>query len=259
MEDNKEIEIDFRKIFAMLKKKAIFIVIIAIIGATLAGCFTNFFITPQYTATVKLHAWSSGEQLIGSNNSISSSEYQASEMLVNTYLVVVKSDTFLEKVAEELGNGMKASDIKSMLSCSQISDTIAFSISITSSNAEQAANIANTIADMCPSEIVRILKVGGVEIIDYASVPSSPSSPDMQKNVAIGFLVGFAISFAFFFIRELFDTSIKDEEDLTREFSIPIIGTVPKLVAVTERVKPEQSIVDVSFTPITNSNEKEDK
>ena len=37
MEENREIEIDLRKIFIMLKKKVAIILVIAFIGAALAG------------------------------------------------------------------------------------------------------------------------------------------------------------------------------------------------------------------------------
>ena len=260
MEDNKEIEIDLRKIFEMLKHKIGYILVIGAICGILAGCLTNIFITPQYTATVKLYVQSNSENLISSNGSISQSEYQASEMLVNTYLVIVESDTFLEKVAAELDSDITANEIKSMLSCSQIEDTVAFSVSITNEDPELAATIANVIADTCPSEIVRILKVGGVEPIDYAKVPTTPSSPNLKKNVLIGTVAGLALSFAFFLIKELFDTSISDEEDLTREFSIPIIGTVPKLIPVSDEKKSEAEANAMSIEPpkpsITNTDEK---
>lgn len=237
MEDNKEITIDLRKIFSMLKKKLIFIGIIALIGAVLAGCITNFFIEPKYTASIKMHVYSSSDNRIGANSSISSSEIDASQKLVNTYLVVVTSKTFTEKVADKVGGDITAKQIRSMMSCAQIQDTLAFQVNVTSTNKQQAAEIANAIADTCPDEIVRILKVGGVEVIDYATVPESPSSPNMKKNVLVGFLAGFALSFIFFFIKELFDTSITDEKDLEREFDIPLLGTVPRLVPTTEKSK----------------------
>lgn len=259
MEDNREIEIDFRKLFSMLKRKAVFIVLIALIGATLAGCFTNFFIKPQYTASVKLHAWSSGD-LLDTQNSITYNEYQATEMLVNTYLVVITSDNFLETVAKELGNDMTSGKIKSMINCSQIQDTIAFRISVTSTDPQEAADVANKIAEVCPKELVRIMKVGGVEVIDYAKKPTSPSSPNLEKNVLIGFLVGFALSFAVFFIKELFNTSVSDESDLMREFSIPIIGTVPKLLPITDHSKLERSTaVEPPQPSMITSDQKEDK
>ena len=67
-------------------------------------------------------------------------------------------------------------------------------------------------------------------MLDYAKVPSSPSSPNLKKNILIGAIAGFAVSFIGFFIYELFDTTITSERDLEREFEIPVIGGVPRLV-----------------------------
>ncbi|MGN0521528.1 MAG: YveK family protein [Eubacterium sp.] len=237
MEENREIDIDLRKVFSMLKKKAIFIVLIALIGATLSGCITNFFIEPQYTATVKLHVYSSGSNRLGADTSITSNEIDASQKLVNTYLVVVESNNFLSKVSDQLNGELSAGAIKGMMSCSQIESTLAFQINVTSGNPQQAMTIANVIADTCPDEIVRVLKVGGVEVIDYATLPTSPSSPNVEKNILIGLVCGFAASFAFFFIKELFDTSITSEKDLEREFDIPVLGTIPRLIPVSDKVK----------------------
>lgn len=233
MDENKEIDIDLTKIFEMLKKKAIFIVIVGLVGAILSACVTNFFIEPQYTASVKLHAYSNTDNKIGANTNISSGELDASQKLINTYLVIIGSDTFLEKVADSVGN-VTAAQLKGMISSSQIEDTVAFSVSVTSTSPELATNIANTVAELCPDEIIRVLKVGGVEVIDYATVPTSPTSPNLLKNVVIGFGVGFVLAFLYFFIRELFDTKIHDRNDLEKEFDIPILGVIPRILPVSE-------------------------
>ncbi len=241
MEENREIDIDLRKIFTMLKKKFVFIILAAFIGAAIAGCFTNFFIEPKYTATVRLYVYSSNDNRIGANSSITASEYDASQKLVNTYLFVVKSTTFTEKVADKVG-GITSGQVKNMMSCSQYEETLAFQVSVTSTDPQLAMDVANAIADTCPEEIVRILKVGGVEVIDYATLPSSPSSPDLKKNILIGLLAGFAISFLFFFIKELFDTKVHGNSDLEKEFDIPIIGSIPRLLPVTEKASGTKNI-----------------
>ena len=220
MEENKEIEIDLRKIFAMLKKKIAIIIVVALIGAVVSGCITNFLIKPKYTSSVSFYVNNNNDNLVGSSGTISSSDLDASEKLVNTYIVVVKSNTFLSKVADKLGNGITASQIKKMMSCSAIENTLAFQVNIT---------------ELSPQEIVRVLKVGGVEVIDYASVPVKPSSPNLKKNILIGFAVAFVVAFAVCFIKELFDTRIMSESDLTRDFDIPVIGTVPRLVPIEEK------------------------
>lgn len=231
MDENKEIDIDLTKIFEMLKKKAIFIVAVGIIGAILSACVTNFFIEPQYTASVKLYAYSNTDNKIGANTNISSGELDASQKLINTYLVIIKSDAFLEKVADNVGN-VTGGQLKSMIQCSQIEDTVAFSVSVTSTSPEFATTIANTVAELCPDEIIRVLKVGGVEVIDYATVPSSPTSPNMLKNVVIGFAAGFIVAFLYFLVLEIFDTKIHDRSDLEKEFDIPILGVIPRILPV---------------------------
>ncbi len=262
MEENREIEIDLKKIFTMLKKRLIFIVLVGLIGATISGCITNFFITPQYTTNVKLYVSSNTDNLLGSGGSISQNELDASTRLVNTYLVVVRSDNFLEKVADRLGDGTTASAIKSMISCSQIDETLAFQVNVTSSNPQRAADVANAIAETCPSEIVRVLKVGGVEVIDYAKVPTSPSSPNLKKNVLIGLIAGLALSFVFFFIKEMFDTRIITSKDLEKDFSIPVLGSIPRLVPVEAskdaiEKKDQSSLIDSILS--SDKSKKEEK
>ena len=249
MEENRDINIDLRKIFSMLKKKVIFIIIISLIGGVLAGCITNFFIEPKYTASIKMHVYSSSDNRVASNSTITSSELEASQRLVNTYLVVVGSNTFTQKVADKIGNGIKPETIRSMMSCSQIEDTLAFQVNVTSTDPQLAADVANEIANTCPEEIVRILKVGGVEVIDYATPPTSPSSPNLKRNILIGLAFSFAVSFVFFFIKELFDTRIMDEKDLEREFDIPILGTIPRLVPSAEKSKSDTKASVGSSTP----------
>ena len=231
----REIEIDLRKVFMMLRKKAAIILIISFIGAALSGCVTNLLIKPKYTAGVSFYVNNNNDNLVGSTGTITSSDLDASERLVNTYMFVVNSRTFLNKVADKLADGTTATQLSKMISTSQVESTLAFQVNVTTENNQFSADVANIIAELAPDEIVRVLKVGGVEVIDYASAPSKPSSPNLKKNVLIGFAVAFVAAFAVFFIKELFDTRIMTESDLTRDFDIPVLGTVPRLLPVDEK------------------------
>ncbi len=59
-------------------------------------------------------------------DSITSAELSASQELVNTYLVVLKSDAVLDEVIETLDLDLTAADIRDMLSASSIDGTEAF-------------------------------------------------------------------------------------------------------------------------------------
>ncbi|MDD6728084.1 MAG: Wzz/FepE/Etk N-terminal domain-containing protein [Eubacteriales bacterium] len=253
MEENREIEIDLRAIFFTLRKKIVFMLLVALVCATAAGCFTNFFIQPKYTAAVTLCAYNDNNR-VGTDGSITSSEIDASQNLVNTYIEILKSYTFLEKVVDYIDYDLSASALKSMISCGQVEDTFIFKVSVTSTDPQEAMDIANAIAEICPDEIIRIINAGSIQIVDLAKLPTTPSSPNLKKNVAIAFLAGFAVSFALFFIKEIFNTTVNDEKDLEKAFDIPVLGTIPRLAPVNST---QDSSSGSSFSSVLKN--KEDK
>ena len=230
MEETREIDIDLSKIAYMLRTKIVFILLITIFCGAAAGAFTHFFIEPTYTATVKFYVQNSSDT-VSTSSLIDKSELDAAEKLVNFCIYVIKADTVLDKVAEdtELSSGNKLS---SMITATAIENTMAFQVTVRSKDAALSAKIANSIAKIAPDEIVRIVKGGGVSVIDYAKKPTKPSSPSLKKNTLVGAFAGFFISFAAFFIYELFNTTITNTKDLERVFDIPILGTVPRLDSV---------------------------
>jgi len=230
MEENREIDIDLRKIVYMLRTKIVFILLVTIFGGVAAGAFTHFFIDPTYTATVKFYVQNSADT-VSTSASITPTELDAAEKLVNFCIYVIKTDTVLDKVAEDAQIASEEK-LSKMITATAIEDTMAFQVTVKSKDATLSAKIANSIAKIAPEEIVRIVKGGGVSVIDYAKKPSKPSSPNIKKNILIGALAGFVLSFAAFFIYEVFDTTITETKDLERVFDIPVLGTIPRLESI---------------------------
>ena len=231
--ENKDIEIDLGKIFYKMRGKFIYIIIITILAAIASGFITHFAITPKYSATTKMYVYSNTDR-ISTDSTITSNEITASQDLVNTYIYILNSDTVLEAVIKDLDLNMTPNRLKRMISASQAPKTIAFEVNVTANDPKSAAKIANSIAKIAPNEIVRVVKAGGVEIIDYAKVPTAPSSPNLAKNVLIAAFAGLFLSFLAFFLYEFFDTTITSERDILGEFEIPVLGTVPSLELNTE-------------------------
>jgi len=69
-------------------------------------------------------------------------------------------------------------------------------------------------------------QLGSVQIIDTAVPNHSPISPNKQKNLILGILVGLVLSIVLLLIREVMDNTICSKRDL-EEFGIPILGIVP--------------------------------
>lgn len=237
MDNEKEIDIDLGKIFFMMRKRIIYIILATIACTVISGCITEFFITPKYTTSSTLFTYSNTDR-ISSDITISANELMASQELAKTYIFVLTSDGLLEKVIEKLELKTTPAGLRSMISCSQVDELQIIRVTVTSSNPELSANIANAIADVAPVELVKKVKAGGVTVIDYAKVPSNPSSPNLKKNIVIGAAIGFLASFIGFFGYELFDTTITSEKDIEREFDVPLLGSIPKLIPTAEKEHP---------------------
>ena len=62
MDQTKEIDIDLKKIFFMMRKKVVYILLFTLLGGIAAGCFTEFFIDQKYTAKISLYVYSDMNQ-----------------------------------------------------------------------------------------------------------------------------------------------------------------------------------------------------
>ncbi|MDO4363542.1 MAG: Wzz/FepE/Etk N-terminal domain-containing protein [Clostridia bacterium] len=254
--ENKDIEIDLGKIFYKMRDKFIYIIIITIVAAIASGLITHFAIKPKYSATTTMYVYSNTDR-ISTDSTITSTELTASQDLVNTYIYILKSDTVLEAVIKDLNLNVSTNALKGAISASQADKTVAFEVTVTARSPKMAAKVANSIAKIAPKEIVRVVKAGGVEIIDYAKIPTKPSSPNLSLNVTVAALAGFFISFVAFFLYELFDTTITSERDLVGEFDIPVLGTVPNLTGNNEQHKYQKDPTIVGTKTVNKKTDSE--
>lgn len=222
MNDN---ELELRQIFAIFRYNLWVILGATILCAAAVCLVTVFLLTPMYTATASMYVYSDANRA----NEITSTELTTSQKLVNTYIVVLESDTVLDEVAHKLNEGLTAEAIRKMMTASAVNATEAFAINITHPDPAMAQLIVNTIVDIAPQEIIRVVRAGGVEVIDYAKLPEEPSSPNVAANTVVGALLGFVLCFGALILRVLFDTRIHGEEELTQNFDFPVLGIVPTL------------------------------
>ena len=239
-----ETEIDLMEIFQILLSKWIPIVAIGLLAAILAGAVTTFFITKKYTATASMYVYTNPKGT--ESGTITSSDLAAADNLIKTYQAIVKSNAILDVVSTRLNQEhpeyvdfhITASSLKSMTSVNVPSGTKLLEIKVVTVNPQLSADIANTFAQYVPDEIIRITKAGGVEIVDYATVPKGHSSPSLTRNVAIGLLAGLVASAAFFVLRALLDTTIYSSEEISKVSNCPVIGNIPHVEVAGETEEP---------------------
>ena len=227
-ENRDALEIDLQKLLLAYLNKWWLIVACTVVAALASLYITINFITPMYKADVRIYVNNSrSDQYV---EYISSSNLSTAQRLVNTYINIIESDSVLEKVAQASGLNISAGQIRRAMSASQVDDTELFDVVITHANPKLAAQLANAIAEVAPAEIGDIVEGSSTKIIDYAKVPSAPSSPNKSRNCVLGGLIGCVAAMLYLTLRFLMDVRIKDEEDLSMLFDAPVLAQIPAFV-----------------------------
>lgn len=218
-------EIDIMRLLIALWRKIWLVIICAVLAGLAAFLFTRFFVTPMYRANVSVYVDNLPEEE-ANNNYVSTNTLSAAQRLVKTYITFIQSNTVLEQVIEEGDLNMTAAEIRGMMTASSINDTEVFRVYITHSDPQMAAKVANAIADVAPGKIDNWTGTT-TKIVDYAKVPTAPSSPNYQRNTLLGVLIGIIASIVIISLITILDVRIESEEELEQMFEWPVLGSIP--------------------------------
>ena len=232
-EKNEEIEINviMQRVFKALLNKSWMIAIVSILGAVASFLMTFYFITPQYQSAAMFYVNNSDISMGDTSFSISSSDITASKNLVDSYIVILKTRTSLNDIIDYTGVNRTAKELREMISAASVNSTEIFEVVVTSSDPAEAEKIASAIAYILPKRISSIIEGTSAKVVDTAVIPSSPSSPSYPKNVVIGFVLGFVLSAGIVVLRQIFDITVREEEDVVQTCSYPVLAAVPDMAA----------------------------
>lgn len=223
------VEINFKRLVDAVVQKSWLIVLVSVVCAAIVFAYTFFFVTPQYESSVMFYVNNNDISVGNTSLSLSSSDITASRGLVDTYIVILNTRETLSHVVDYAGVDIGFRELVSMLSAEAVEETEVFRVTVTSHDPEEAEKLANSIAYILPKRISSIVEGTSAKVVDAAVIPTSPSSPSYTKNTIVGFLAGFAVSVAAILLHEVFDISIRDEEDISQCCKHPVLAMVPDM------------------------------
>ena len=65
--------------------------------------------------------------------------------------------------------------------------------------------------------------------LDEAVVPQNPSSPNIKRNVVIGFVLGGVLISILVILSEVLDDRVKKPEDIEEVMGITLLGVIPSV------------------------------
>ena len=231
IEQTRESEIDIRRLLEALLNRSWLIGMISVVAAVVTLVVTALFVTPQYQSSAMFYVNNSSLSVGDASLTISSGDLVTSRNLVNSYIVILNTRESLEDVIDYAGVDRSYAEVKKMLSAQAVNETEIFRVTVTCDDPYEAEKIANAIAYILPKRISSIIEGTSAKVVSSAIVAAAPSSPSYTKNVAIGFLLGFAMSAGAVVLMELFDITIRTEEDIVQSCKHPVLAAVPDMAA----------------------------
>lgn len=229
--EKEEYYVDVQRLLSAVMHKSWLIAIVSIVCAVAMFCGTFFFVTPLYESSTMFYVNNKSISVGDISASIGSTDISASKSLVSSYIVILKTRTALNDVIEYSGVDRTYSEILDMIEASDVDSTEIFKVVVTSPDPIEAEKIASAIAYILPKRIGSIIEGSSARIVDTAVIPSAPSSPSYTRNTLLGFILGLVVTVAAIVLHEVFDTTIRTEEDVAQISSYPILASVPDMQA----------------------------
>ncbi len=224
-----EQEIDLIELFNNIKKHTLLIIILGLLIGGVAYGISSFVLTPKYdsnTTMIVSNSTNADSQSMEQAN-VELSQINANKALISTYSEIVKSRGIADKVIQNLDLDMDYESFSQKVSIEPVKDTQIISVKVVDTIPERAQDIANETANIFKGSIGDIMKVDNVQILDGATLPERPSSPNIKKNTAIGVVLGLILGVMISIFKELADTTIKTQDDISQYFDLPVIGIIP--------------------------------
>ena len=225
-QENQAVEID---VFAMLKtlwKRKFSIVLVALVFAIAAFGYSAFLAKKEYQSTSRIYVVSRQNQ---DNNALTNSDLQAGSYLVKDYREIILSQNVLSQAIEELKLDLTPAELSKKISVSVPTDTRILSITAKDGDPKEAARIANGLRNVAAAKIISVTKVSDVTTLDEAEVPQSPSSPNIRRNVLLGFIAGAGLMVVLMVVVEVLDDRVKRPEDVEELMGLTLLGVVPDI------------------------------
>ena len=219
-------EINIKDFFNYLKKYILIICGVVVIFVIGVFTYDKSIKKPLYTTYTTIILTKSNEAQ--TSTTITQNDILLNQKLVETYTKIIKSKLVLDQVISETGITYTAEELGQNVAVEAYENTEMLKISVTDSDPELAASIANSIAQVFSGEVAKIYQMNNISVIDIAQVPEEVSNDTLTRDFFIALFISIFGSIGVIFIIYYFDDSIKLTDDLEEEIGMPVIAKVFK-------------------------------
>ena len=178
IEGGKEMEeINLESLIESIWSRKIWIIIIVCISLIIGWYYSYFMITPEYQSFTTLLLAQNTTNSDGTSGQITQTDITLNQKLISTYSALIKTKDVLEQVIQNLEIDITQEELKNNISVSAVSGTELIKITVQDENPENAAKIADEIANVFKEKIAKdIYNINNIHIVEKAEVSNTPSN-----------------------------------------------------------------------------------
>ena len=218
-----EIELDLFELLNYFKSKLALIIAVFILSSVIASAFTYFLVEPLYTATSKIYVVSASTDTM-----VNLTDLNLGTGLSSDYEQVLTIRPIFNQVIKNLGLEYTYEELLEMVNITVIKNTRIMTISATSTDPNEAEQIANDIAKVAEIQIPKLMDTPKPHIIEPAIVPAYKSSPSYLKNIMIGSLGSTALVLGILTVIFVFQDTVNSGDDIERMFGSLPLAVIPE-------------------------------
>lgn len=214
-------DITLIEVLQLFKKRLKIIVGASLIGLLFMIVYSFMLAVPQYSSTTQLLV---NRSQLGED--IRESDIYTNLQLINTYRDIIQSPIVLDEVQNNLDLNMGYTELSERIEISTTDTSQVFSIHVRADSPNQAASIANNIAETFRIKINEIMNVQNVTIISQGIPNTDPVSPNIMLNLTLGFMLGLFAGLGLSFLLELMDNTIKSDQYISDQLGWSNLGQI---------------------------------
>ncbi len=216
------------QIFSLALKRWWIILIAVVLGAALLFVYTEFFVQPMYTSDAL-----TGVKVPDMN---AYNDSMTGQKVARECSDILLSDITLNRAADELnsnGSGVfyTSPRLRGMISTVVDEETRFFEVKVTCNDPREAQRVCQEVINAFNVIIKEKNIINDAEgiTLKYATLPTSPSSPNKTTNVLVGALLGFVLSLGALLVVGFFKDSIDGEDYIINAYGekIPMLAVIP--------------------------------
>ena len=213
------------ELLALLKKHLKLVIALPIAFAIVAGVYCYGFMADTYSASASMYVLVKGDSEVTTSSTLYS-DLSASQLITNDVAALLTSSRVSTAAASDLGISSLAGY---QVSVSSNTSSRVISLTVTGTDPEGVAQVANSIATNVSDIAQSVMDVQSINVIDEAKTPSYPSGPNRKLYIAVALLAGVFVAVALIVLKDMLNTKIHGQEELEELLGVPVIGRISKV------------------------------